>query len=109
MAMTLKAGTALKFGAPEVSVGINQSGTTTAGGDLRVYKDHNGNDISIYLNDDHTEATFDALLEASATMKKIGDEFSIGDVSGRITAWTINWSNEEVARVSGTIRTYDIG
>ena len=103
-----KAGKVLRFGVPNVTGCIAQNATNVSGGELRVYKDENGNDISLYVFDKHKEATFDGLLEADQALKEIGDEITIGEVTGRITAWQVQWHNEEVARVSGTIRTYDL-
>lgn len=109
MSMRKVAGTALRFGVPETEGCIAQSGSKTAGGELKVYKDENGNDISLYLNDEHTQATVDGLLTADQAAKSIGDQVTICGVTGYVTAWTIQWQNEEVARVNGSIRTYDIG
>lgn len=109
MSMRKVAGRSLRFGVPETDGCVAQSGSKSAGGELRVYKDENGNDMSLYLNDEHTEATVDGLLEADQADKSIGDQVTLCGVSGYITAWSVQWQNEEVARVNGSIRTYNIG
>lgn len=107
MAMTKKAGTALQFGVPQVSGCVAQSGSTSAGGELKTYRDENGNYLALYLDDDHTEVSFDGILKTGQVAnKKIGDQFTAFNVRGYLTAWQVQWSNDDVAKVSGSLRDY---
>lgn len=107
MAMTKKAGTALKFGIQPVSGCVAQSGSVAAGGELKTYRDENGNYLALYLDDEHKEARFEGILKASQTAdKKIGDQFSALGVTGYLTAWEVQWANNDVAKVSGSLRNY---
>ena len=107
MAMTKKAGTELQFGVKPVSGCVAQGGSTTAGGELKTYRDENGNYLALYLDDDHTEVSFEGILKiGQAPNKKIGDKFEALGVSGYLTAWQVQWSNNDVAKVSGSLRDY---
>ena len=37
---------------------------------------------------------------------KIGDKFEALGVAGYLTAWQVQWSNNDVAKVSGSLRDY---
>ena len=105
--MTKKAGTALQFGVQPVTGCVAQSGSTSAGGELKTYRDENGNYLALYLDDDHTEVSFEGILKAGqAANKKIGDNFQAFGVTGYITAWQVQWANDDVAKVSGSLRDY---
>jgi len=108
MAMEKKLGTQLQTGV--TATGINgvheQSATKSAAGELKVYKDKDGNDISVYVVDKHTEYSFEAILASSVPDKAIGDQSAIGGVTGVITKWDIIESNDDVKKVSGGIRTF---
>ena len=107
MAMTKKAGTALQFGVQPVTGCVAQSGSTSAGGELKTYRDENGNYLALYLDDDHTEVSFEGILKVGQTAnKKIGDQFTALGVSGYLTAWQVQWTNNDVAKVSGSLRDY---
>ena len=107
MGIQKKAGTDLLHGIDEVSGMIAQSGSTAAAGELKTYKDEDGNYISLYLVDGHTEVEFEGLLEASAAEHELGDTFTAFGVSGRLTKWQIQWSNDDVAKVSGALRDFE--
>lgn len=107
MAMVKKAGTSLQFGIQSVSGCVAQSGSVAAGGELKTYRDENGNYLALYLDDDHKEVRFEGILKAGqAADKKIGDQFSALGVSGYLTAWEVQWTNNDVAKVSGSLRNY---
>lgn len=110
MAMTKKAGTALVTGINTITGMVAQSGSKSAGGELKVYKDESGNVLSLYLDDDHSEVSFEGLLKTGTTSldKKIGDSFTALGVTGYLTAWSIAWTNDDVAKVSGSLRDYSI-
>ena len=107
MAMTKKAGAALQFGVKPVSGCVAQSGSTSAGGELKTYRDENGNYLALYLDDEHTEVSFEGILkQGQAANKRIGDPFEALGVSGYLTAWQVQWANNDVAKVSGSLRDY---
>ena len=105
--MTKKAGTALQFGVQPVTGCVAQSGSTSAGGELKTYRDENGNYLALYLDDDHTEVSFEGILKAGqAANKKKGDLFQAFGVTGYLTDWKVQWANDDVAKVSGSLRDY---
>lgn len=110
--MTKKAGTDLATGIASITGMVAQSGSRAAGGELKVYKDENGSCLSLYLDDDHSEVQFEGLLKTSdatsAASKKIGDSFTALGVTGYLTAWQVQWTNDDVAKVSGSLRDYTI-
>lgn len=108
MAMVKAIGTELQTGVTATGLsGIHeQSATKSSAGELKVYKNEDGNDISAYVVDKHTEFSFEALIESSAVDHEIGDQVKLGDVSGVVTRWDIVESNEDVKKVSGAIRTF---
>ena len=110
--MTKKAGTELATGIASINGMTAQSGSKAAGGELKVYRNEDGDVLSIYLDDDHSEVKFEGLLASSqvtgATGKKIGDQFSALGVTGYLTAWEVQWTNDDVSKVSGSLRNYTI-
>lgn len=107
MAMTKKAGAALQFGVKPVSGCVAQNGSTSAGGELKTYRDESGQYLALYLDDDHTEVSFEGILKAGqAANKKKGDRFEALGVTGYLTDWKVQWSNDDVAKVSGSLRDY---
>lgn len=107
MGMTKKAGVALQMGIQSVPGCVAQSGSTSAGGELKTYRDENGSYLALYLDDEHTEVSFEGLLKSGqANNKKIGDQFTALGISGYLTAWQVQWQNNDVAKVSGSLRNY---
>ena len=108
MAMVKAIGTELQTGVTATGIsGIHeQSATKSSAGELKVYKDKDGNDIAAYVVDKHREVSFEALIESSAVDHEIGDQVTIAGVSGVVTRWDIVESNEDVKKVSGAIRTF---
>ena len=113
MAMTKKAGTALQFGVKPVSGCVAQSGSTSAGGELKTYRDENGNYLALYLDDEHTEVSFEGILkQGQAANKKIGDRFEALGVTEEVTTLPvlrplIGMDKEEIIRLSRRIGTFD--
>lgn len=109
-AMVHKAGTALQTGATACPVANThtQSDTRSAAGELKIYRNASGADLSAYVTDPHEEMTFDAILEASVTDKEIGDIVTIGEGSSAkkyiVTQWQVTESNEDVKKVSIGLR-----
>lgn len=108
MAMEKKLGKNLQTGVSASGLGgvHEQSATKSAAGELRVFKDRAGKDISVYVVDKHKEYSFEAILESSVDDKQIGDSVSLGGVSGVVTKWDVTESNEDVKKVSIGIRTF---
>lgn len=108
MAMKKVAGTELATGMSKIDGMVAQSGSKSAGGELKVFKDEDGNVMTLYVDDEHSEVSFEGLLKGDAAEKKIGDSFSACGVTGYITAWTVSWTNDDVSKVSGSLRDYAI-
>lgn len=109
MAMDHKAGIELQTGVTPSGVsGVHeQSATMSAKGELKVFKDREGNDISVYATDKHNEYSFEALLESDVEDHEVGDgPFTIGGVSGYITQWDVVEKNDDAKLVRGGIRTF---
>ena len=103
----LQAGVSLAYGGVEM-----QSATETAAGELKLYRDANGEICSVYAVDgDETECTFEGLLKTSGyTAKDVGDSVSISGAQGSgswvVSAWEEVYSNDEVTKVRGTAHSY---
>ena len=108
MAMEHKLGTQLATGVTSTGIaGIHeQSATKSAKGETKVFKDKDGNDISVYVTDKHDEYSFEALIESSAEDREVGDQATIGGVTGVITQWDIVEKNDDVKLVRGAVRTF---
>lgn len=108
MGMSKVAGAELQFGVGTISGMVAQSKTASAGGELREYRDESGNVFSVYLFDDHEQISFEGLLKASdaATLKKKGATITIDSVTFYITDYQVQFTNNDVSKVSGTARTY---
>ena len=108
MAMEKVLGKDLATGVTETGIsGVHeQSSTKSAKGELKTYKDKDGNDISVYSTDKHDEYSFEALIETSVTDKAIGETTTIAGVTGVITQWDVVEKNDDVKLVRGGIRTF---
>ena len=108
MAMTKKLGAALQTGvtASGISGVHEQSATRSAAGELKVFKDKDGNDVSVYVVDKHREYSFEAVLAASVADREIGDTVTVAGVTGVVTRWDVSESNEDVKKVSIGVRTF---
>lgn len=108
MGMSKVAGAELAFGVGTISGMVAQSKTSSAGGELREYRDEDGNVFSVYLYDDHEQVSFEGLLKASdaATLKKKGATITVDSVTFYITDYQIQFTNNDVSKVSGSARTY---
>lgn len=83
-----------------------QSATNSSAGEIKVYKDKDGKDISVYVVDGHKEYSFEAILESSVEDHEIGDVTTIAGIKGVVTKWDVQESNEDVKKVSVGIRTF---
>ena len=109
MAMEHKAGVQLQTGVTPSGVsGVHeQTATKSAKGELKVFKDKDGKDISVYATDKHDEYSFEALLETDVEDHEIGDgPFQIGGISGYITQWDVVEKNDDAKLVRGGLRTF---
>lgn len=106
MAMTKKLGATLQTGVtPSGITGVHeQTGGHSAGGELQTFYDKDGNEISVYLFDDHTEYRWTAIMESTVADKKKGDPITIGEVSGYVLEWEVTEANNDVKRVNITAR-----
>lgn len=107
MAMTKKLGATLQTGVTAAGIsGIHeQSGNKSAGGELQTYYDKDGNEISVYVFDDHTEYRWTALLESTVADKKKGDPITVGSTTCYVTEWEVQEQNNDVKRVNIACRT----
>lgn len=109
MALTKVIGQDLQFGV--TSSGLNnvleQSATRTKLGELKEFKDKDGNTVSVYKTSDTSreEISFEAILKGDADYK-IGDSCTIMGKQGVVSKFDIIESNEDAKKVSMTIRTY---
>jgi hypothetical protein len=108
MAMVKAIGADLATGVTATGLGgvHEQSATKSSAGEIKVYKNKDGKDISAYVVDKHKEMSFEAIIETSAEDHEIGDVVTISGVQGVVTKWEIIESNEDVKKVSGSIRTF---
>lgn len=106
MAMTKKLGKTLQTGVTASGItGIHeQTGGHSAGGELQTFYDKDGNEISVYLFDDHTEYRWTAIMESTVADKKKGDPITIGSDTGYVMAWEVTEANNDVKRVNITAR-----
>ena len=107
MAMTKKLGATLQTGvtASGVSNVHEQTGSKKAAGELKTFYDKDGNEVSVYIFDDHTEYSWTALIESSVTDKAIGDTITVGSTTCYVTQWDIEEKNDDVKRVNISCRT----
>ncbi len=108
MSMTNVLGTQLATGVTSSGLtGVHeQSSTKSSVGELKVYKDKSGTDISVYVNDEHKEQSFECLIESTVQDKKVGDTITLGTVTGVVTKYDVIESNEDVKKISVTVRTF---
>ena len=91
---------------------VAQNVTKTAGGELREYRDEDGNVFSLYLYDGHEQISFEGLLKAADAdaLKTKGSTIVIGEGAGAvtyyITDYSVQFTNNDVSKVSGSARTY---
>lgn len=106
MAMTKKLGATLQTGVTDSGIsGLHeQTGGKSAGGELQTFYDKDGNEVSVYLFDDHTEYRWTAIMESSVQDKKKGDAITVGSGTGYVMEWEVSESNNDVKRVNITAR-----
>lgn len=107
-------GVQVEYGAPTISVGsgdiIVQSGSHSKEGELKEYKDENGNVCTIVRVGDYDQFQFEGIVAADVTDKKKGEAITLvwGETTYqlRVSSWTVNWSNEDAKKISVSARTY---
>ena len=107
MAMTKKLGATLQTGVTASGItGVHeQTGGHSAGGELQTFYDKDGNEISVYLFDDHTEYRWTAIMESTVADKKKGDPITVGSSTCYVQEWEVTEANNDVKRVNITART----
>ena len=110
MALENKLGVELQTGVTESGVaGVHeQSSTNSKVGELKVFKNKDGTDISVYVTDKHGEYSFEALIEQDAPNHEYGEVVdNIGGLGkGVITQWDVVEKNDDAKLVRGKIRTF---
>ncbi|MBR0066109.1 MAG: hypothetical protein IJQ00_00830 [Kiritimatiellae bacterium] len=87
--------------------GLIQSMTTGKGGEMKEYKNYQGDTVSLVIYDEHDTIQLTALCTGSTpTLPAKGAEFTVGRTTYRCTDASVNWSNEDAASVSISGRTY---
>lgn len=109
-ALEKKLGTELATGATEspVSGTHTQTDRRSAGGELKIIRDENGDDLAVYVTDPHSELSFEAVMEASVADKEIGDSVTYDGDTYVVTQWEVTETNDDVKRVSIGLRSVDI-
>ena len=107
MAMTKKLGATLQTGVTASGIpGVHeQTGGHSAGGELQTFYDKDGNEISVYIFDDHTEYRWTAIMESTVGDKKKGDPITVDSASCYVMEWEVTEANNDVKRVNITART----
>ena len=119
MALAHVIGKTLATGMPLVYTGVEgQSGQQSAGGELKTYRNKDGEICSLYAVDaDESDVQFEGLLKTSGyTAKDVGDEVTITGitlptVSGctaklLVEDWEEVYQNDEVVKVRGKAHVY---
>ena len=115
MALEHVTGTELATGMPLVISGLEgQSGQKSAGGELKTYRNKDGEICSLYAVDaDESDIQFEGLLKTSGyTAKDVGDEVTITGVTlptgGKclVEEWEEVYQNDEVTKVRGKAHIY---
>ena len=115
MALEHVTGTELETGMPLVISGLEgQSGQKSAGGELKTYRNKDGEICSLYAVDaDESDVQFEGLLKTSGyTAKDVGDEVTITGVTlptgGKclVEEWEEVYQNDEVTKVRGKAHIY---
>ena len=119
MALEHVTGVELQTGMPLVISGLEgQSGQKSAGGELKTYRNKDGEICSLYAVDaDESDVQFEGLLKTSGyTAKDVGDEVTITGVTlptvtgctakCLVKEWEEVYQNEEVTKVRGKAHIY---
>ncbi len=107
MAMEKALGKELQTGVDASGIqGVHeQSSGKNAGGELKYYYDKDGDMLSIYTWDKHSEYNFEALLETTVADKAIGATITINNETCVVTQWNVTARNDDVKRVTIGART----
>ena len=79
-----------------------------AAGELKIYRDEDGEDISVYVADPHQELSFEAVLASNVADKEICEPITINGHNFLVTEWRVSESNDDVKKVSIKARSTDI-
>lgn len=107
MALEKALGAALQTGVDATGIsGVHeQSSGKNARGELKYYYNKDGNMLSIYTWDKHSEYNFEALLETTVTDQEIGSTITINNTQCVVTKWEVTARNDDVKRVAIGART----
>lgn len=107
MAFEKAVGAALQTGVDATGIsGVHeQSSGKNAGGELKYYYNKDGDMLSIYTWDKHSEYNFEALLETTVADKPIGATITINNETCVVTQWNVTARNDDVKRVTIGART----
>jgi len=110
MGMQKAKGVDLDFGVRSSGIDnvLEQSANVKKLGELKEYKDKDGNTVSVYKTADcqRQEITFEVILKQGGQDYTVGQEATIGGITGLVSAFEITESNEEAKKARVTVRTY---
>ena len=108
MGMVKKAGADLATGCLTLTGMVAQTATASAGGELREYRNEDGEVFALYLYDGHEQIAFEGLLRASdaQTLQAKGSTIVVDTVTYYIQEYQVQFTNNDVSKVSGSARTY---
>ena len=121
MALLHVIGKKLATGMPLVYTGVEgQSGQQSAGGELKTYRNKDGEVCSLYAVDaDESDVQFEGLMKTQGYFERdVGDDITslvtgitLPTVSGRtakllVEEWETVYQNDEVTKVRGKAHTY---
>ena len=108
MALEHKAGTELKTGISDevAGTGLEQTVTKSAKGELKVFKDKDGKEVSLYVTGKHGEYSFETLLDSDAEEMDVGDEITVGAKTYYVMTWDVVEKNDDAQLVRGTVRDF---
>lgn len=107
MALVKKAGVEFEAGMFAVDGNIAQSGSKAAAGEIRVYRNEEGQVFSIYKVDAGSKTVqFEGLLAASATLPKKGDTIEIDDKTYYVDSAELVYQSDEAKKIRVTAKLY---
>ena len=107
MAMAKKAGTEFETGMFSVVDNIAQSGSKKSTGQIRVFRNEDGEVASVYKVDAGSkQVQFEGLLESSATLPKKGDTITIDDDTYYVESADLIYKNDDAQKIRVTANLY---
>lgn len=111
MAMVNVTGTEFKTGASAVVTediaNITQSGSKKSSGQIRVFRNEEGEVASVYKVDAGSkQIQFEGILEASASLPKKGDDIEVDGVTYYVESADLIYKNDDAQKIRVTANLY---